>query len=177
MERIFHCRKHLGTRMKSLQCENIPPSPLSPSLEDNRLSLAATVFLNEHFPLGHNFPNGHEINPDNLISQFDHHFPTHQHYRNFVDQCLKDWTRDPDFRAFDMAYCHHHLSHAHIVRYQQMIASLTDMLWELNKTDTVQINNIKSLIPRLATNGMIAQISQTLFNATSPNSWTTAPIT
>src|SRR5271156_6727697 len=59
-----------------------------------------------------------------------------------------------------------------------MIASLTDMLRELNKTDTIQINNIKSLIPHLATNGMIAQTSQMLSNITfSPNSWTTAPIT
>src|SRR5271156_1907525 len=80
--------------------ENIPPSPLSPIPEDNPLTLTTTVFLNEHFPLGPNFPTGHEINPDNLILQFDRHFPTHQQYCNFVDQGLNDGTGDPGFQAF-----------------------------------------------------------------------------
>ena len=145
--------------------ENIPPpTSLSPIPKENPHFAAATAFLNEQFPLGPNpnIPTEQTITPENLIIHFDHHFPTYEHYCNFVDQHLKDWTCDPNFKAFDVAYCHHHLTITQAQKFQQISTSINTMIKDLNKTNQVQINNIKHLLPQLKSNGMFTQISQLL---------------
>jgi len=152
-------------------------APTSPTTQTD-LHALATAFLNENFPqvTSPTMSDLEIFSIDKITQHFDQKFPTYQHYQAFVREHLRDWTHDPDFKAFDNAYCHHRLVAPQAVRLQELAASLIKMSEDLSNANRTQLANIERLAPRLINNGMSDKIRQAFVSGTnSPHTWQPAP--